>query len=167
LRTAIRRLRCPVIVEDLGGYFPAAEIARQKLGVYGTRVWEFGWNGYPNNPHAVTEVVSDVAYYSSTHDLPPIRTWLGQRQHRSEVKRLHSTLGRRGTQEIAVTSVLEAPSTLAILAIADLLPRKVPPINTPGTSRGNWRWQLRSDDLTSHLSKRLRASLRASRRFLV
>jgi 4-alpha-glucanotransferase len=156
-----------VIVEDLGGYFPAAEVARKKLGVYGTRVWEFGWNGYPNNPHAVAEVVTDVAYYSSTHDLPPIRTWLRQRRHRSEVKRLRQTIGRHGTQDIALTSVLEAPSALAIIAVGDLLTRKVSSINTPGTSRGNWRWQLRADDLTPELSKRLRAALRTSRRFLV
>lgn len=167
LRTAIRRLGCPVIVEDLGGYFPAAEVARKKLGVYGTRVWEFGWNGYPNNPHAVAEVVTDVAYYSSTHDLPPIRTWLRQRRHRSEVKRLRQTVGRHGTQDVALTSVLEAPSALAVIAIGDLVMRKVPSINTPGTSRGNWRWQLRADDLTSELSKRLRTALRTSRRFLV
>lgn len=163
----IRSFTKPILVEDLGEYFPEAEVARKKLGVYGTRVWEFGWNGYPDNPHAVADVVSDAAFYSSTHDLPPIRTWLRQRRHRAEVQRIQKATGHRVTAELAIDSVVRSRAAVAIIAMGDILPRKVQPINSPGTSRGNWRWQLRADDLSGNHARHLRSVLRASGRFLV
>jgi 4-alpha-glucanotransferase len=167
LLSIIRSIPVPVIVEDLGAFFPEAELVRKKLGVLGTRVFEFGWNGFTNNPHALDAVTPDSAYYTSTHDLPPLRRWLKMRKYRNDVARIRERLGTSGNIVQAVQSVLASPATITLFPMGDIVSRPVPPINTPGTSRGNWRWQLRSDDLDSSIARTLRSELRAAKRFLV
>jgi len=164
LLSIVHDLPCPVIAEDLGAQYPPTERARHQLKVLGTRVWEFGWSGFPNNPHFPDHITSDVAYISSNHDLPPLRQWWTDHARVAERRLvIEVTKRKKFDPKDVVNDILISPARLALFTIQDLTGHGSA-INTPGQRRGNWRWQAQATDFSTLQAKQLRAVLQQARR---
>jgi len=162
---AVRRAlgRRLLIAEDLGLRTAASDALRERFGLPGMRVLQFSFGPDPaDRPHAFPR---NCVVYTGTHDNDTTAGWA--RAGGADAQRALVYAGCRkadvawGLLRTAWTS----PPDLAIAPVQDVLglPGRAR-MNTPGTARGNWRWQLRTKALTPQLARRLRALTEAAGR---
>jgi 4-alpha-glucanotransferase len=131
----------PVIAEDLGRITPPVYRLRDELGLPGMAVLIWGLGGSRRKLHRPENHVRNQVVYTSTHDTDTVAGFFGGRPSPWEVI------------EIAYRS----PASLAIVPAQDVLGLgSEARMNRPGTSAGNWQWQLEPGQLTPALARRLR-----------
>lgn len=148
LRAELGKL--PVIAEDLGLITPDVERLRRRLGFPGMRVLQFAFGEKPgissHLPHWYDRL--SVAY-TGTHDNDTLNGWYNSLPsgRKAEVRRY--TRGKASDVHWAcIQSVWTSVSALAIVPMQDLLGLGTEArMNTPGTKKGNWGWQMTRADL--------------------
>ncbi|AAC06897.1 4-alpha-glucanotransferase [Aquifex aeolicus] len=138
----------PFIAEDLGFITDEVRYLRETFKIPGSRVIEFAFYDKESEhlPHNVEE---NNVYYTSTHDLPPIRGWFENLGEESR-KRLFEYLGREIKEEKVneelIRLVLISRAKFAIIQMQDLLNLgNEARMNYPGRPFGNWRWRIKED----------------------
>jgi 4-alpha-glucanotransferase len=119
----------------------------------GTRVLQFAFDGYSDNPYLPYHYVSNAVVYTGTHDNPTTRGWfekLPDHQRQNLWKYLKRPAGDSGEAAPALMRV--AWSSVAALAMAPLqdlvnLGRESR-MNIPGRPEGNWCWRCTEDVLS-------------------
>ncbi len=161
VRKALGRL--PLIAEDLGLLTPEAAALRDKLGLPGMRVLQFSFGGNPEDrPHYFPR---NSVVYTGTHDNDTVSGWLRARGGDPERARRYAGCRRRDFHWGMIRVAHLSPSDLAIVPVQDLLGLGSDArMNRPGTVRNNWRWQLRSRQLTPRLARKLLECTRYSDR---
>ncbi|MBN1551937.1 4-alpha-glucanotransferase [bacterium] len=136
----------PIIAEDLGVITPEVEELRDSLGFPGMKVLQFGFSGHANNPHLPHNYTENCIVYTGTHDNDTTVGWFKSSQNDEtirkhlwnylgyESKEPHWALIRLAFQSIARWAVIPAQDVLGLDSQARM--------NFPGTSTGNWIWQL-------------------------
>lgn len=138
-----------IIAEDLGIITQEVTALRDSLGLPGMKILQFGFDGNPKNsflPHNFT--TSNCVVYTGTHDNDTSLGWFLS-DHLNDALRSH-------IKEYA-NRTLHDPSPihqdLIYLAMGSIAALAVTPLqdilgygndcrmNTPGTSKGNWRWR--------------------------
>jgi 4-alpha-glucanotransferase len=146
-RLAARFSPLPLIAEDLGTITPDVEKLRKEFGLPGMRVLQFGFDGEPENPHALGNIPENAVFYTGTHDNNTIRGWF-EKEADSEIRdRVASVFNgmppSEGVARRLVELAMESPAFLVIVSAQDLL--NLPAwarMNHPGTTVGNWTWRL-------------------------
>jgi 4-alpha-glucanotransferase len=153
-RTAERELgELPLVAENLGVITPRVEQLRDELGMPGMVVMQFGFGGPPSNPHRLENHPRRSVVYVGTHDCDTALGWwqtLSARDRR--------TTGLPGIEPHweLTEAALSSRAELAIVQAQDVLGLGGEArMNMPGTSNGNWRWQLRPGQLTRGHAARL------------
>lgn len=150
----------PLVAEDLGLITPAVHRLRRELGLPGMAVLQFMLDHGPvqGNPLWGQQ---DRVIYPGTHDNAMVAQWLrglgaAQRGHLEQSLRAAAIEGPRSAWSL-VQLAHAAPARIAITSVQDLLGLgREGRMNTPGRSRGNWRWRLQPGALTAGLAERLR-----------
>ncbi|HSH14359.1 MAG TPA: 4-alpha-glucanotransferase [Desulfurivibrionaceae bacterium] len=151
----------PIIAEDLGIITPEVTALRQRLGLPGMKVLQFGFDFNPQNSHLPHNYGStNSVVYTGTHDNNTTLGWFldpGLDEGvRNLVRRYTGADGRmisRDLLRLAFASV----SRLAICPLQDILGfGEDCRMNTPGTSQGNWRWRCAPRFLTGETARWLR-----------
>src|SRR5262245_26774222 len=65
----------PFVAEDLGLITPDVNALRDGLGVPGTRVLQFAFDGHADNPYLPDNYDPNTVVYTGTHDNPTTRGW--------------------------------------------------------------------------------------------
>ena len=65
----------PFIAEDLGVITPDVRALLDHIGVPGTRVLQFAFDGSPDNPYLPDKYVANTVVYTGTHDNNTTRGW--------------------------------------------------------------------------------------------
>ena len=152
----------PLIAEDLGVITPAVERLRDKLGLPGTVVLQFAFDGNPRNPHLPANHRGHLVVCTGTHDM---ETALGWWESLTRRQRAATGLDPRDPAWSMVEMALGSRAALAINPLQDILGLDSGArMNRPGTTSGNWRWRLEPGQLTEELAARLRAATAASAR---
>jgi 4-alpha-glucanotransferase len=157
------RLSLALVAEDLGVITPPVERLRDRLGLPGMLVIQFGMDpDEPASPHRLANHAANRVVYTSTHDQDTVRGWLEslppiQRAFvDSEVARLGFTDRRRpwwGLIRLAFSS----PAHQAMIQAQDVLGLgSEARMNQPGNAGKSWRWQMQAGALTPALARRLR-----------
>jgi len=143
----------PFIAEDLGLVTPEAVWLRKRFNLPGMQVLQFCFEENGTRPH---DFEQQTVVYTGTHDNDTTVGWF--RKGGVGPERARRYAGCRpdriawGMLRVAHLS----PAALAIAPVQDLLGLgSRARMNTPGTSRGNWRWRLKRGMLTRALSRRL------------
>ena len=143
----------PLLAEDLGLVTPEAVGLRKRFGLPGMQVLQFCFGENGTRPH---DFEQQTVVYTGTHDNDTIAGWF--RKGGVGPERALRYAGCRadriswGLLRVAHLS----PAALAIAPVQDLLGLgSRARMNTPGTTRGNWRWRLKRGMLTRALSRRL------------
>jgi 4-alpha-glucanotransferase len=132
---------------------PRVEQLRDELGMPGMVVMQFGFGGPPSNPHRLENHPRRSVVYVGTHDCDTALGWwqtLSARDRR--------TTGLPGIEPHweLTEAALSSRAELAIVQAQDVLGLGGEArMNMPGTSNGNWRWQLRPGQLTRGHAARL------------
>jgi 4-alpha-glucanotransferase len=136
----------PFIAEDLGMITPDVTALRDRYGLPGMRVLQFGFDGNPNNPHSPHNYTHNAVAYTGTHDNNTTRGWFdelpdGQKQV------VGSYVGRSSADRGGIVAELmrlawSSPAALAIAPLQDLLGLGAEArMNVPGRTEGNWAWR--------------------------
>jgi 4-alpha-glucanotransferase len=152
----------PLVAEDLGVITPAVVRLRDRLGLPGMVVLQFGFEGGPSNPHRLENHPEHAVVYTATHDQDTALGWwstLGAKQRRA------TGLDPASPSWSLVELAFSSRACLAIVPAQDLLGLgSEARLNTPGRADGNWSWRLRRGQLTPELAARLRAGTEAAAR---
>ncbi len=144
----------PLVAEDLGNITPAVYRLRDRLGLPGMVVMQFGFEGARSSPHRLENHVENAVVYTGTHDHDTALGWWASLPARTRRK---SGLDPNDPAWSLIETALSSRARLAIVPTQDVL--SLGPearLNTPGRSDGNWRWRLRRGQLTDELAARLR-----------
>ena len=137
-----------LIAEDLGLITPDVVRLRESLGIPGTKVLQFAWDGRPDNPYKPHNYERNFVVYTGTHDNNTIVGWFfteASPRARAEAMRY---MGLRDVREVNWAFI-----RLAMMSVADVSVFPVQDVlglgpearmNRPGTTGNNWLWRLRS-----------------------
>jgi 4-alpha-glucanotransferase len=152
----------PIVAEDLGVITPPVFRLRDELGIPGMVVMQFGYDGPPSNPFLLENHVRRSVVYVGTHDCDTALGWWSTLPPR--IRRATGLSGLEPHWEL-MQATLSSPAQLAILQAQDVLGLgSEARMNKPGTTRGNWSWQLVPGQLTTRHAERLRALTEAAGR---
>jgi 4-alpha-glucanotransferase len=152
----------PFFAEDLGVITPRVAEVRDELGLPGTVVLQWAFEGSPGNPHRPENHHERLVVCTSTHDMDTALGWWRSLRARD---RKATGLDPVDPAWSLVELALGCRAALAITPLQDILGLgSEARMNRPGTKAGNWRWRLESEQLTAELAERLRAATAASGR---
>ena len=149
----------PVVAEDLGRITPAVYRLRDRLGLPGMVVLQFGFSGRRTNLHRLENHPEHAVVYTGTHDHD---TALGWWSSLSPQTQRETGLDPADPAWSLIEVTLSSRARLAILPVQDVLGLgSEARLNTPGRPDGNWKWRLRRGQLTSEHAARLREATNA------
>lgn len=161
----------PLVAEDLGMITPAVEELRDRLGLPGMLVLQFGFGRGAErwSPHAFVNHVTDRVVYTGTHDHDTAAGWYAglDASERTRVDHVCASVGisdpepwwrlvRLCLASRAAVSIVQAQDVLGLGSEARM--------NYPAQRGGNWRWRLERGALTPALAARLREATLATGR---
>lgn len=147
----------PLVAEDLGLITPEVDALRDEFNLPGMRIFQFGFDGNPNNPHLPHNFSLNTVAYSGTHDNDTVVSWFESLP--MEVK--GQVLEYMGVGEEAMPwaffrTVVASVARLAVLPMQDILQLgQGHRMNTPGTADGNWQWRFQWSQIPQDLAARL------------
>jgi len=162
----------PIVAENLGVITPAVEKLRQKFGLPGMSLLQFGFGTDPQGPTFRPHNYSrDLVAYTGGHDNDTTVGWwrssgaADSTRTADDVLKEHELarayLNFRDDSEInwvMIRAVIASVADIAIVPLQDVLGLgSAARMNLPGTVRGNWIWRYRPGALRSELSARLRS----------
>jgi len=164
----------PIVAEDLGVITPEVEALRVRHRIPGMIVLQFD---VADEDFDLGNVTENSVCYTGTHDNDTTIGWFrgSPDDIRSdlEIEQTQQTALQltNGTAETIHTDLIKAAfSTDARLAIAPMQDYlglgSEARINTPGTSRDNWRWRVQDEQLTNNVRAQVADLVRMSGRQL-
>lgn len=148
----------PLVAEDLGVITPDVTELRERFGLPGMRVLQFGFDGDAANPHLPHNLVRNELVYTGTHDNDTSLGWYRGLDAEQEA-RVNLYLGCTSEQMplALVRAALASVAQLAIVPVQDLLGLgSEGRFNVPGTAQGNWRWRVAAGALDESLARNYR-----------
>jgi 4-alpha-glucanotransferase len=148
----------PLVAEDLGVITPDVTELRERFGLPGMRVLQFGFDGNASNPHLPHNLARNELVYSGTHDNDTTLGWYRGLDAENEA-RVNLYLGcASGDMPMAlVRAALASVAQLAIVPVQDLLALgSEARFNIPGTAHGNWHWRMAAGALDESLARQYR-----------
>ena len=152
--------RLDVIAEDLGLITPDVEELRDRYGLPGMKVLQFGFG--TESAHALEEFRPNVVAYTGTHDNDTARGWFESRavedpeELAAAVEQLGSTVETFAWD--LISAVMHSDATTAVIPIQDLLDLGTEArMNEPGTTADNWTWRFEWEDVSADIVERMAA----------
>jgi 4-alpha-glucanotransferase len=158
----------PFVAENLGVITPEVEGLRTQFQLPGMAILQFAFGTDPQAPDFRPHNYSKhLVVYTGTHDNDTTVGWWSDTAGHST----RSELDVRQERELAsrylaighdvhwdlIRAALASVAQLAIIPTQDLLGLgSEARMNRPGTMSDNWRWQLRTGQLTAEIATRLR-----------
>ncbi len=154
-RTAVPHLE--FIAEDLGVITREVDLLRRELGFPGMRVFEFAFDGKPDNPHLPANVSENRVYYPGTHDNDTVLGWFESLDAETK-KKVATFLGNPASVPEAVLEIVFASrARYAVTLAQDVLGLGTEArMNRPGDATGSWGWRMRKGALTEQSAMRMR-----------
>ncbi len=158
----------PFIAEDLGMITPEVVGLRDRYGLHGMRVMQFGFDGNPENPHLPHTWTHSTVAYTGTHDNNTTRGWfeaLPEGQKQLVLKYVGQSAGSLGIAAALMRSAWPSAAGLTIAPLQDVLDLGAEGrMNMPGRAQGNWRWRWAGGATSEQAFRRLAEITRSSGR---
>jgi 4-alpha-glucanotransferase len=150
----------PIVAEDLGDITPEVLSLRDRFGLPGMRVLQFGFQGSPGTElHLPFSFVNNCLAYTGTHDNDTTVGWfetlardgaVDRRYRKAQIAYAHEVVGSDG-EEIhwdVIRAALGSVADTVIVPLQDVLGLGSDArMNTPGVGEGNWCWRFRRNQL--------------------
>jgi 4-alpha-glucanotransferase len=138
----------PFVAEDLGTLDRDVYELRDRNGLPGMRIVQFGFDGTPDNPHLTGVYPEACIAYTGTHDNEPIAGWWNSLDPGlRDAAGSYYQHGADADAGRAVWSFIEA--VMASRAVAAVVPMQDllvldgrARMNDPSTPDGNWGWRM-------------------------
>jgi len=165
LRQALGAL--PIIAEDLGLITEEVHALRQRLGLPGMRVMQFGFGNPGAHIYLPHQFERNTVVYTGTHDNDTILGWW--RGSATEQERCHASayLGNdpEGMNWAFIRASQVSIADLCVMPLQDVLGLgSEARMNVPSRPDGNWTWRCQPGKLTHELASRLATIVEVSDR---
>ncbi len=150
----------PIIAEDLGMITAEVHQLRERLGVPGMKVLQFGFSDPGAHIYLPQNFVPDCVVYTGTHDNDTTVGWWQSSASKEERSHAAAYFGEAndGIQWAFIRAALSSVARLAIVPLQDILGLGGEArMNTPSRSEGNWGWRFEAGALTRELAEKLSA----------
>lgn len=146
----------PLIAEDLGDITPEVVRLRERFGLPGMRVLQFGFSD-PTNPFLPHNYTQNCVAYTGTHDNGTSRAWLASATRQEAAFALRYVQGTaRNFAWQMIRAIWSSVAEIAVAPMQDVLNLGTRArMNFPGRAGGNWEWRMQEGDLAADLGKRL------------
>ena len=152
----------PLVAEDLGLITKEVDELRQRLGLPGMRVMQFGFSDKGAHMHLPHQWVPETVAYTGTHDNDTTLGWWEQASaaERMAVIAYLGPVPRRGERTSPVWPLIRAVEAsvaqLAIVPVQDMLELDSEGrMNTPAVPEGNWSWRVPEGTWTGELAVKM------------
>lgn len=139
----------PLVAEDLGVITPEVEALRDQFGLPGMKILQFAFDGGSGNAYLPHNHQFNSVVYTGTHDNDTTLSWY-QSLPTNQQQYVMDYLGQpqAGMPWALLRCALASVARLTIIPMQDILGLGAGHrMNTPGTAKGNWRWQFSWDQL--------------------
>jgi 4-alpha-glucanotransferase len=156
----------PIVAEDLGVITPEVEALRDEFNLPGMKVLQFAFDSGADNPYLPQNHTLNSVVYTGTHDNDTTLGWW-QSLQTSQKKRVLEMLQIESPQMPwdLIRTAMASLSQLCILPCQDILSLDSSArFNRPGSTEGNWQWQLNQTMLTDALASELKLMTRRHER---
>jgi len=147
----------PLVAEDLGIITAEVDALRKKYQMPGMKILQFAFGGDASNPYLPHNHTEDSVVYTGTHDNDTTVGWYFHLdQHGKNHMDQYYGFPSEEMPWPLIRSALASPACLAVVPMQDLLELDgYNRMNTPGTSKGNWRWRFQWSQVEEGLAERL------------
>ena len=149
----------PFIAEDLGLITPEVHALRDRLGIPGMKVLQFGFGDPGAHIYLPHKYIPQCVVYTGTHDNDTTPGWWNcatreEKQHARE----YFGPAEDGMHWAFIRGAFGSVSALAIVPLQDYLGLNSDArMNTPSRSDGNWGWRFSPGALTGELADKIAA----------
>ena len=154
--------KLPIIAEDLGLITPEVDELRERFGMPGMRILQFGFSDRGAHLYLPHEFVPNTVVYTGTHDNNTTLGWW--RDGATEVERRHVQVYLQPIEHegdivwAMIRAAARSVANLCILPMQDILQLgSEARMNVPAAGEGNWTWRYEKDALRSEHADRLAA----------
>ena len=145
----------PFIAEDLGVITAEVNALRQRLGIPGMRVLQFGFGDPGAHIYLPHRFENNTVVYTGTHDNDTTVGWwksLATAEERAAAQTYFGPLDERGVHWAFVRAAQASVADLCLIPLQDILGLDSSArMNTPSRTDGNWRWRYQPGALTREL----------------
>jgi 4-alpha-glucanotransferase len=155
----------PLFAEDLGTITPPVHALREKFGLPGMLVLQFGFDGTADNPYLPANHSARSVVYTGTHDNDTTRGWFDSLDEPArQAVRTHIE-NADDMPDALIRTAYASPAQLAVMPMQDLLGLGTEArLNVPGTASGNWEWRFDWAEVPADFAERFGALASASDR---
>lgn len=148
----------PLVAEDLGYITEAVYALRDRFGLPGMKVLQFGFDGGADNPYLPHNHVGNCVVYTGTHDNDTTLGWFHQLSPQARARVCdYLDAGPDTMPWPLVRAALASVARLAVLPMQDVLGLgSAHRLNRPGVPDGNWRWRCPWERVDEDTEGRLR-----------
>ncbi|WP_319380120.1 4-alpha-glucanotransferase [Thiomicrorhabdus sp.] len=158
----------PLVAEDLGLITPEVVALKEHFELPGMSILQFGFNGLPDNPHALDEQVPNSVVYTGTHDNDTTLGWYRGLDAGTKTWVDEQLMAVSRNSLLAAKLPLKMPWPLIAAGFDSVADTLIVPMqdwlalgsedrmNVPGTTDKNWRWQFKWDQLDPKLADGIR-----------
>lgn len=147
-----------IIVEDLGINTEKVDELVRKSGFPNMKVLQFAFNPWEESHHIPHRIQENSVVYTGTHDNPTSCDWFNSisREELSYVKEYLKLDQEEGYTWGLIRGAWASTANLALAPMQDFLGLgKEARMNRPGSSRDNWTWRIKKNELTDDLAEKI------------
>jgi 4-alpha-glucanotransferase len=150
----------PLIAEDLGLITQEVVALRERIGVPGMRVIQFGFGDKGAHMYLPHKYKENTVVYTGTHDNDTTVGWWCNSSRTKEREAAQAYFGDPpdGIHWAMIRAAETSVAKLCIIPLQDVLGLNSDcRMNIPSHPEGNWTWRYRADQLTPELASKLQA----------
>lgn len=148
----------PFIAEDLGMITPQVNALRDRLGIPGMKVLQFGFGDSGAHIYLPHNFLPNCVVYTGTHDNDTTAGWWKSLPDKDEKRYAEAYIGeaKDGVHWAFIRVAFASVARLAIVPLQDVLGLGSDSrMNTPSLYDGNWGWRFTPGALTGDLAEKL------------
>lgn len=148
----------PFIAEDLGLITEEVHELRERLGIPGMKVLQFGFDNPGAHIYLPHNFEPNCVAYTGTHDNDTMVGWWKSSATEQEKRFASAYIGevKDGIHWAFIRAAYESVASLAVAPLQDVLGLDSDSrMNTPSRSDGNWGWRFQPGMLTKNLAEKL------------
>src|SRR5215467_682394 len=150
----------PFIAEDLGLITEEVTALRERLGIPGMKVLQFGFGDPGAHIYLPQNFEPNCVVYTGTHDNDTTAGWWRSSASKEEKRFAANYFGEPadGMHWAFIRAAFASVARMAIVPLQDILGLgSEARMNTPSLSNGNWGWRFPANALTDGLAEKLAA----------
>lgn len=161
--------KLPLIAEDLGIITEEVVALKEAFNLPGMSILQFGFNGLPDNPHALNEQKEVSVVYTGTHDNDTTLGWWQTLDNPETIQWIEEQL----PQEVGempwplIVAAMQSPAQMMIAPMQDYLSLdNSARMNVPGTVEDNWQWQFDWTQVEPELAEKIHTWVEKTQRIV-